>query len=188
MSNQTFSFYYDPTRQGYDANTWSTVSGTPVVVANHLVLDGASIIHFADLLRGDAYFSLNIQTPAAGALDSFGFTLSNKVSMVGFTVVDDVVSVIVTNGSTTKSQVIVWNTNWSNKDIVYRIKWEAGMVTFYIDGQLKATLNDLYTLGIPTVIVPGDPMSLFADSDSTNPVLINYIEVKGIESSTLEVV
>lgn len=185
MANQYYNFYYDPTRQGYDLDTWSTTLGAPIVVANHLKLDEAGCIHYASLLRGDFSFSLNLQTPAAGDVHFFGLALINRDSFVAFSIVDDVFTAEVSLGALVGTETITWNADWANTDTVYRIKWEAGTARFYIGGQLKATIGDAVPLGTPTVVVPGDPLSITLSSDSITPILVNYIEAKDVQSATL---
>jgi hypothetical protein len=56
------SFTYDPARQGYDTNSWRTLSGTtPTVAGGCIVLDGGagtnSTIHYADITKGDIYLT-----------------------------------------------------------------------------------------------------------------------------------
>jgi len=187
MSNETFSFYYDPTRQGYDANTWSTISGAPIVVANHLSLGNSEIIHFADLLRGDLSMSIGIDAPAAGDAKQFGFMAHNKDAHLTFKIADDVLTAESSDGVTVYSQAIDWNTDWSNVDTVFRIKWEPGIAFFYIDGQLKATFSDAYALGVPTIVIPGDTMSIYISNNANSALSLDYFEVLGIQSSNLEV-
>lgn len=185
MANQYFNFYYDAVRQGYDTNTWTTLSGAPVVAANQLKLDGAGILHFADLLRGDASFSVSMAAPAAGDDAKIGLTEYNKGAYLYFKVADDVLTAECSDGTTIKSVVIPWVADWTDTDTVFRIKWEAGMATFFIGGQLKVTMNDLSVLDIPDTVIPGDPMSLYIFNNSAAPLLINYIEVLAIQSSDL---
>lgn len=185
MSNQLFNFYYDPIRQGYDSNTWSTLIGAPVVVGNKLSLDGAGILHFADLLRGDVTFNINMATPQAGDDVKIGLTEYNKGAFLYFKVADDILTAESSDGTTTYSVAIDWNTDWNGADTEFRIKWEAGTASFSIGGNIKATLSETITLDIPITAIPGDPMSLYVHNDSAGALLIKYIEVKGVESSIL---
>ena len=178
MSNKFFNFYYDPVRQGYDTNTWNTLSGVPVVASNQLNLTNASIMHFADLLRGEASFSVNFHTPQAGDDTKFGFYEINKGAYLYFKIADNVLTSETSNGVTTSSTVIPWVASWSNTPTEFRIKWEAGRAVFKIGGQHKVVIDD--------VSIPGDPMSLYALSNTT-VLHINYIIVKTVQSSTLKV-
>ena len=182
MSNQYFNFYYDPVRQGYDANTWNTVLGAPVVNSNQLKFQNSGAIHFADILRGDSVFNINISAPAAGDDIKVGFIEANKGEFAYFKVADDVLTAETYDGVTTKSIVIDWDGDWSLTNTEFGIKWEAGMVIFSIGGAIKATVSTNSLLDVPKSIVPSDPMNLYVYSDSTNPLLLKYINIKGIQS------
>ena len=185
MANQYFSFYYDPVRQGYDTDTWTTLSGVPVVAANKLSLTNASILHFADLFRGDVSFKINIAEPTAGDDRKIGLTEYNQGSFLYFKIADDVLTAESSDGTTTKSVVIPWNSDWTSADTVFRIKWEAGMATFFIGGQFKVTLNDASSLDVPTTVIPGGPLSLYVDNVGAGALLVSYIEVLGVQSAIL---
>ena len=187
MANQYFNFYYDPTRQGYDTNTWTTIAGAPVVIANQLSLTNAECIHFADLLPGDATFSVNMAEPAAGFDTEFGFYGSpQQQSFLVFRVVDDVLTAEISNGTQTSSTVIDWDTAWNNTPTEFRIKWEAGMATFFIGGVQKVCVTDVEAIDKgDDIIIPNSPLSLDLYTDGGETLLVNYIIVKTIQSSTL---
>jgi len=174
MSNQYFNFSYDPIRQGYDSTTWNTILGVPVVAAGKLSIANAGIIHYADILRGDFIFNVNISAPAAGDDIKIGLIEYNKDAYLYFKIEDDVFTAETSNGVDTNSISLTWDSSWDNTDTEFRIKWEAGDVTFFIGGQFKATLSD--------ITIPGDPLSLYVYSDSTNPLLLKYIDAKDIQS------
>lgn len=182
MSNQYFNFYYDPVRQGYDLNTWKTLLGIPAVVGNQLTLANAGVIHFADILRGEATFNINISTPVAGDDIKVGFKEENKDEFAYFKVADDVLTAEISDGTTVESVAITWNTDWNLTNTEFKIKWEAGKVTFSIGGVVKAQIGEQSTLNIPVSTVPNDPMNLYIYSDCANPLLLKYIDVKGISS------
>ena len=73
MSDTRTSFAYDPARQGYDTNSWRTLSGAPAVTGSgRMVVDAGTgiagiAVHYADFLKGDISFNINVPTaPAAG--------------------------------------------------------------------------------------------------------------------------
>lgn len=185
MANQYFNFYYDPVRQGYDTDTWTTLSGVPVVAANKLSLTNAGILHFADILRGDVSFKINIAAPTAGDDRKIGLIEYNQGAFLYFKIADDVLTAESSDGTTIKSTVIDWNTDWTGTDTVFRIKWEAGMATFFIGDQFKVTLNDASSLDIPTTVIPGGPLSLYVHNAGAGDLLISYIEVLGVQSAII---
>jgi len=174
MANQYYNIYYDPMRQGYDSSTWATLTGEPVVLGNRLKLKVASILHYGDILRGDAIFNVNIPAPAIGEDKKFGFLQFNKNSYLYFKSYNGSFTAETSDGSTTNSIAITWQTAWSNTNTEFRVKWEAGFVSFYVGGVLQTQISD--------ASVSGSPMSLYVADNSDNDLLLNYIEVKGIQS------
>ena len=174
MSNQFYNFYYDPVRQGYDLNTWSTITGAPVVVSNVLSFLSASAIHSADILHGDATFSINVATPVAGDDVQFGFYDANQVSGVGFRITDDELYADSFIGSNITSTLIAWDTNWNLANTEFRVKWEAGRAVYYIGGTERVVISDSS--------VPGSPLNIYIESGSAAALSINYINVKGVQN------
>lgn len=175
MSNQYFNFYYDPVRQGYDSDSWITTLGSPVVESNVLKLDQAGAIHTYNLLRGDFVFNAKVSAPAAGDDTKLGLFFPGKGAYAYFWVENDTFFLKTSlDGVTVNTISLDWDPAWSDEYVEYRIKWEAGTATFYINGQFKGVISDLS--------VSGDPMSLYVYSNSTTPAYIKYIEAKGVQS------
>jgi len=185
MSNQYFNFYYDPVRQGFNSLTWRTLSGIPATLGTRLNLASSEIIHYDDILRGSATISMNIPAPVAGDNKKFGFRQYNKNAYIYFKITDDVLTAETSDGTTSKSVVIDWQTEWTNTDIEFLIKWEAGIVKFYIAGNLKVTIDDasIKTTGSDnSTCISGDPLSLYFSNATASAFLLNYINVKSIQS------
>jgi hypothetical protein len=182
MSNQYINFTYDPAQEGFDLDTWRLVYGDADIVGGQLQLTKAAIIHYGDILRGDAVFSINIAKPVLGDNSRFGFIQYNKNAYLLFQIVDGVLTAECSNGTTIASSAVIdWDDDWTDVDTEFRIKWEAGTATFFINKQFKAVFNDTYNLGVPVKLIPGSPMSLYATTDAPDLMLIDYIEVKGIQ-------
>lgn len=178
MANQFINFTYNPTRDGFNLNTWRQFIGDPTIVpgptGDWLSLDAAAIIHYGDILRCDVSFGVNMAGPVAGDDRTIGLVLYNKNCYAYFKVVGDVFSAETSDGTNTNSVVIDWDPLWSAADIVLRVKWEAGTVTFFVNGVQQAAIND--------VSVTGDPMSLYLTSDASGALLVKYIIVKSVQS------
>jgi len=176
MSNQYFNFYYDPIRQGYDTSTWKTIFGdAPVAGANKLLIaPQSSFIHYGDILRGDASINLNLPAPASGDDKKFGFAQLGKDAYIYFQIVNGAFTAETSNGTTTNSVTIEWQTAWSDADISYRIKWEAGRAIFYVNEIEQAVIAD--------ASVSGDPLSIYVNNNSEVTMLFNHVNVKGIQS------
>ena len=174
MSNQYFNLSYDPVRQGYDSSSWRTLYGDPAVSGTRLDLQNAAILHYGDILRGDAVFSLNIPAPTVGDDRKVGFVQYNKNAYAYFKIFNDVFTAETSDGTNTDSVTISWQSAWTDTNTEFRIKWEAGMASFYVGGVHQTTIND--------VSVPGDPMSLYLANTSPDGWMLNYIIVKSIQS------
>jgi hypothetical protein len=182
MANQFYNFNYDPAKKGFAALTWRKVYGDVAVVSGQLQFTKAFIIHYGDILRGDATFNINIAAPFADGDTTFGFTQYSKGVHAYFKISGTVLSAETSDGTTTKNVVIPWSAAWTDTNTEFRIKWEAGLVTFFIGGQFKTSIGYSKLLDIPVSIVPNDSMSIFISSDSTDLFLLNYITVKSIQS------
>jgi len=174
MSNQYFNFYYSPVRQGFDSSTWRSIFGLPVSSGGKLLLSGASMIHYGDILRGDALFNLNIAAPGPGLSKKFGFYQPNKNSYAYFYINGNTLVAACSTGVTTNTVEITWQSAWTNTDTSFRVQWEAGMVTFYIGGVQQAVIQD--------ASVTGSPMSIYVSNESQDTLILNYIDVKTIQS------
>lgn len=186
MSNQYFNFYYDPTSQGYDPLSWRSLYGTPAIVGTRLSIGSSTIIHLAQVLRGDFAFNLILTAPASGDDRQIGLIQYNKNEYAYFRIVNDALTAETSDGTTSYSVPITWQSAWTGVATDFRIKWEAGAVKFYINNTLQATIDYATSLDIPTSVVPGDAMSFyFSDFSSSAPILLNYIQAKAIQSYIL---
>lgn len=177
MSNQYFNFSYDPVRQGYDSDTWSTVLGVPVVANHKLVLANSEIIHKSDLLRGEFTFGITAPAPALTHDMKIGLAQNNAESFMGFIILNDTIRAEVNlNAQLDDFQPLTWDDSWTDTNTEFRIKWEAGKVDFFINGQFKWTNS--------SDLVTNDPMNLyiFNDTAAAVPLYVNYINVEGVQS------
>lgn len=186
MSNQYFNFYYDPASQGYDPLSWRSLFGTPVISGTRLSVGSSTIIHLAQMLRGDFVFNLRLPAPAVGDDRQIGLIQYNKNEYIYFRIIDNILTAETSDGTTAYSTAITWQTGWSDTATDFRIKWEAGSAKFYINGGLQATISYTTSLDVPVSAVPNDPLSFFiSDYGSTSPTLLNFIEAKDIQSYLL---
>ena len=179
MSYKYTNLYYDPIREGYSTESWRTLWGLPVVSGSTLSLSDSSMIHYGDILRGDAVFNLNLSAPAFGDDKRFGFRQHNLNAYAYFDISDSVISAKVSDGTTSGSTTITWQTAWTSADVEFRVKWEAGTVKFYVNGGLQADVNETYVTGLP--------MSLYVENLATSSTLLNSINVVGIQTYRLAV-
>lgn len=174
MSNKYTNFYYDPQREGYDASVWRTINGEPTVGANQLRLSLASVIHYSDIWRGDITMNLNIPVPASGARKSFGLIQLNKNAYLYFDITNTTFSAKTSNGTTTNSVTITWQSDWSSTNTDFRIKWEAGTAKFFVGGVQQAAISD--------ISIPGDPLSFYINNGNVDTITLKYIQAKSIQT------
>ena len=174
MSNRYTNFYYDPQREGYDTSFWRTMNGEPTVNANQLWLSLASIVHYSDLWRGDITLNLNVPTPASGARKKFGLIQLNKNAYLYFDITNTTFSAKTSDGTNTSSSTITWQTDWSNTNIDFRIKWEAGTAKFFVGGVQQAAISD--------ISISGDPLSFYVNNGNNDTLSLKYIQAKAIQT------
>lgn len=175
MSNKFFNFVYDPKTDGFSNSDWRLVYGDATISAGALEINKALIIHYGDITKGDAFFSLTMDEPAIGDNTRFGFTNYSKNAYASFNISDGLLSAEVSDGANSDSLSIDWDIDWLlSNTIEFRIKWESGTVSFFVNGVLRAAIN--------SVSVPTTPMSLFVMSDNNGAIVVlNYIIVQGIQ-------
>lgn len=174
MSNKYTNFYYDPQREGYDASVWRTINGEPTVGANQLRLSLASVVHYSDIWRGDITMNLNIPVPASGARKSFGLIQLNKNAYLYFDITNTTFSAKTSDGTTSSSSTITWQTAWSGTNTDFRIKWEAGTAKFFVGGVQQAAISD--------ISIPGDPLSFYINNGNVDTITLKYIQAKSIQT------
>lgn len=179
MSDIRTSFYYDPIRQGYDTNSWKTLSGAPAVVAGGRLSvdngsDAGSAVHYADFLKGDISFNVNSSAPGANTGHVFGVSAPNTSAYIRFSIAGTLTCQTSDGTTTSESAEIPWNTNWSGANIEFRIRWEAGTAKFFIAG------SQVYAISNSSV--PAGPLSLYLSDDSSSAMTIGDIAVRGTQS------
>lgn len=175
------SFYYDPIRQGYDTNSWRTISGAPAVAGSgRIVVDAGtgipgSAIHYADFLKGDISFNINIPSaPAAGDTRYFGVSAPNTSAYIRFAVGASMTFQTSDGATATESSALTWDSALTGANAEYRIRWEAGTAKFYINGSLQYAVSD--------ASVPSGPLSLYLYDNSNTAMTIGDINVRGTQS------
>ena len=174
MANQYINFSYNPQRDGFSTSFWRDLYGSVSLVGGKLDFNKAAIIHYGDILRGDITFSLNIPAPLMGVDTTFGLIFYSKGAHAYFSIVDNTIVAETSDGTNTTSVAINWQSAWTSTDTEFRIKWESGMVSFYIAGNLEACINDSS--------ISGDPMSLYVAADGVNSTILNYINARNVQS------
>lgn len=183
MADIRTSFYYDPIRQGYDTNSWRTVSGAPTVVNGRLSIDNqaglsGSTVHYVDFLKGDISFNVNVpESPTGGADRSFGVAALNSGAYIRFTLGSTLTCDTSDGITTTSSGDILWDSSWTGANVVFAIRWEAGGAKFFVNG------TRVY--GVSDDSVPHGPLSLYLFDSADSSMTIGDITVRGTQSYVL---
>lgn len=179
MATQFTNFYYDVPRNGYDNSTWRTLYGSPGI-GNQLTFKDTASIHFADVSKGEYTFNVVIPTaPSGGDSRSFGLYQVSRGAYIIFNITGAIFSAKSSDGITSTSSAITWDSTWTNVAVQFKIRWEAGTAKFFINGGLVSCIND--------DSVPGFPLSLYIADSSSNALALNYIEAQNIQSYLLTV-
>jgi hypothetical protein len=171
------NFIYDPSRDGYDADAWKTVFGSPQVLGGKLALQQASILHRGDCLRGDYVFNLNIpNTPIGGESRKFGLFSPNLNSYLWFSIRDNSLFAEASDGGlNTESEEITWQDGvWDSNNVEFKIIWEAGLAHFYVNNVHQKTLSGEN--------IPRTPMALYVINENEDFVTLQYITVVSVQS------
>lgn len=178
MSSQTTSFHFSPTRQGMDLSSWKVISGVPTVTSGRMNvgIGGDGIVaHYADIMRGDISFNVNTAAPAGLQVKFVGLASDNTpLSKVGFAMTNTLVCVTSDGVDTTTSDPLTWSADWTTTNTEFRIRWEAGMVKFYIAGTCVFTAAGS--------AIPKDPLNLYITETNAGGMTIGNIAVKGTQS------
>jgi hypothetical protein len=177
------SFYYDPIRQGYDTNSWRTISGAPAVSAiaggrisvdNEAGLPG-SAVHYADFLKGDISFDVNVPlAPVEGVTRKFGVSAPNTSAYIRFSLTDSFNCETSDGINTTVSSDITWSSDWTGANTIFRIRWEAGGAKFYV--------NNVQVYAVSDASVPCGPLSWYLYDGADNSMTVGDLITRGTQS------
>lgn len=179
-----YSFVYVPAIQGYDDATWATIEGTPTVFNNALHLNADACSTYLGVMRGEVTFRANVPSaPDANSaariigLNNFG---TGQHAYFYWDSVTDVVFGKVNGQNATgvgPGGEIEWNTAWTATDIDYKIRWEGGIVRFFIDNTEVATYSASATANVPNL-----PLNIYASNLTTDDMQVKSISMVGIQS------
>lgn len=188
------SFLYSPALQGFDESTWRINYGTLNVASGYLQVSEAELQLYTSMYRGKASFIVNV--PQAGAPRTIGLFNYSEGSYAYFNWAadgnlygkvrnashPDTVGVTASSPDTTNS-TIAWDSNWYGNDIAMDILWEAGSVTFFINGTKVAWVSEsstnTWSSGYPNNIVPTTPLSVFIANQDSDTLRIKSISLTG---------
>ena len=166
------NFYYDPQKQGYDTTAWQTISGTPAVTANQLVLNNATVISQADFYSGEITLGVICPVaPIAGQDKRFGLAQLNRGAFVGFRITDAKLYYESEGGSTAFTPIeITWDSDWTAVATDFKIVWNNFNVEFWIGARKIAILNTGFT--------PNIPLGVYIKNADADDLKVMYMQVR----------
>lgn len=170
------NFYYDPVKQGYEATTFKTLSGSPAISGSALRLTASAALHLGDIYKCDLIVHAIIPTvPTAGDDRFIGFSDVTMGAELGFEIAGEVLSAVAkdTAGNTT-AIIIPFQPEWEDVSTAYSIAWRGPQAIFSVNGQRVAKLTD--------IAVPKTPMSVVIDNQNADNFDVIGIEFKNIET------
>jgi hypothetical protein len=169
------NFYYDPQKQDYDASVWQTITGTPAVSANQLVLNTAAIISQADFQSGEITMNITCPlAPVAGQDKRFGLAQLNYGAYVGFRMTDDKFYYESVGGSESFTATeITWDSAWTNAETSFKIVWNNFNVEIFIGTNKIATLNTGFT--------PNIPLGIYLKNADGDDLKLKYVQIKNAD-------
>lgn len=180
MSDTRTNFYYDPIRQGYDSNSWRTLSGAPSVIGGRISVDNqsgvaGSAIHYADFVKGEVSFNVNVPVaPTEGIVRMFGLSAPNKGAHIYFKLTDSFNCETSDGTNTTTSSDITWESAWTGANVLFTVRWEAGRAKFFVNGTRVYDVSDNS--------VPYGPLSLYIFDNADSSMRIGDIDVTGAQT------
>jgi hypothetical protein len=172
------NFVYDPKRQGYDTELWKTLSGTPSVSSDEIILNNASIVHYGDIYGCTVTFRLIIPAiPTLGDYRQFGLASVGFGSSILFDITDNIFSIKTNDGKgNSVSSAITFDPAWAGTSVDFKIHWSAGMADFFVNNVAMIPHR------ISDISVSSGPMSLYLNNTNADNMAIVSINVQDIQT------
>lgn len=151
-------------------------------MATYLIFNAASAIQYGDVLKGDFRIKAVIPTiPAAGHARKFGLFSAHSGSGLYFEVTGTTFQAVIKDGNAnqTATAPITFETVWAGEPLEFKIRWEANLVHFYIDGTRKATLSMTSAIDLAST-----PLSIYISNSNADVMLVGNIEAQGLQAYT----
>jgi len=181
---QVANFTYIPAVQGYDTELWRTFFGDPTTFNNKLSFRDAEAIHYATFMRGEISFVLNVPTaPTAGNSRKVGLRNPSDGSYAyfDFSSSGTLSAACARGGAASTSAAVVWNTAWTATDTVFKIRWEAGQVYFFVNAVKVALLSETGSALVGAENIPCVPMSPFISNRQGDALLVGLFVAKNVQ-------
>ena len=173
------NFLYDPSRQGYDdTSIWKTLSGSPSVSNDAIVLNNASIIQYADLRSCNLLMRLELPSIASDEKErSFGFRSNAMDEEIVFSIINTDVYIRAksSNSDPVELKVDIVSSDWFDQQADFEIRWRGPYADFLING---IKVLEKYRINKS---IPYGPLSVFLsnkNNDNMNIISISATDIK----------
>lgn len=170
------SFIYDFIIKGYSTVDFKATTGTPAASGNYLRLNAAAVASYILYQYGQFEFSINVPTtPSAGEAKHWGLRApaTDNVGAAYFEISGAVFTAVTKDSfGNTQTTTLTWSA-YENKQTLFKIVWENGLVHFFIDGVRVATHTKAPSFALPVRMVN-------VDADNTDVAYISFKEVGSI--------
>lgn len=145
INNENKSHVYDPSIVGLPASKYKTISGTPSAATGDLNFNSSEICGLAYYKFLDIAFYLTIPTaPTAGHSRAWGLKslAGGNKGRIEFVVdgADFKATAYDNDGTEIDTVIIPWDSDWTNENIEYKIRWTDGVIQFYVNGYCYAKM------------------------------------------------
>lgn len=160
---------YVPSRDGFDANRWTTIGGSPSLGTQTLTLTQSTIDEKSSISRGYVRFKFAIPTvPTSGDYRRFGLKDGTGESYALFVIdgEDFTAKVCDSDGNVTSTD-LSFDSSWVGVNMTFEIVAFGSQISFRIEGSTVAQFGGLQC--------PNQPMSIYVEnSNADNMVLWGY--------------
>lgn len=149
----------------------------------YLTVDADTIIQYADFTTGTVAINAVVPLAPVAAQDKKWGVYSNaKEAGLYFEITGTTFRAVATStadgqNTVTATSNITWNSDWLGVEVIYKIRWEAGLALFFINGVRVATIAFSDTADL---VLANTPMSLYVHNGNSDKLLIGYIEATNL--------
>lgn len=168
-------FSFDPARDT-EAAVWVATTGSIVASGANLTVNADTLVSLETFNAGALQIRAEIPVVPTAADDrKLGFSGVGNGGYAWFNIDDDNVLCQIADGLGNTDEVeINWSDgtseNWTNIATTFEVRWDPGIVRFFVNGQQRAALSD----GVPT-----GPMSIYLHNANADDLDIKQVTVDG---------
>lgn len=169
-------YIYDPIIKQYDTSFWKTTAGTPAISSNLLRFNAAGVASYIEHIYADFEIQLTVPAvPTSGDVRQWGFIApaTSKLGAAYFDITGTAFTAkVIDNQGTTTTKTLTWSAGYTATATVFRIRWEADQIFFYIANVVVASVS------APTVIIPAFALPIRILNSNSDNMDMTYMAVR----------